>query len=99
MGTVCARAKVGRTKLSTSSTLLKVAPLQPDRVDLIERGTRLVHIECAGKAFRNESKVEAGTQFCCGLDHHDLVSCWGVTPPHPVGAETWTWRWLATRTT
>ena len=72
------------TPILPAPLLQPPAPLQPERIDLVERGTRLVHVECAGKTFRNNSEVGAGTQWCCGLDHHGLVSCWGVTPPHPV---------------
>ena len=61
------------------------APLQPERIDLIERGLAFSDVQCNGAAVRNGSLVDLGDQFCCGLDHHKLVRCWGTLPPHMVG--------------
>ena len=56
--------------------------LQPDRIDLHERGINFRQVGCGGHAARNESFVQLGEQFCCGLTHANLVHCWGVLPPH-----------------
>ena len=62
---------------------LKVpSPLQPPRLDLIERGVSLRGLRCGGDAWRNGSRVENGQMFCCALDQNAQVRCWGATPPH-----------------
>ena len=56
--------------------------LQPDRIDLVERGVSLRQVGCGGHAARNATLVQLGEQYCCGLTHANLVHCWGVLPPH-----------------
>jgi hypothetical protein len=58
-------------------------PLQEERLDLVERGVALSALSCGGESFRNGSRVDLGSQFCCGLQQSALLHCWGVTPPHP----------------
>ena len=40
-------------------------------------------VGCAGEAERNYTDASLGSQFCCGLDQHDLLKCWGRPPQHP----------------
>ena len=56
--------------------------LQPERIDLIERGVSFTEIACGGVAARNNSLVQLGEQYCCGLTLARLPHCWGVLPPH-----------------
>ncbi len=56
--------------------------LQTERIDLLERGISFTQVGCGGTAARNESFVQLGEQYCCGLTHARLVHCWGVLPPH-----------------
>jgi len=58
--------------------------LQAERLDLIERGLSFRQLECRGIADRNRTTgvVDLGEQYCCGIQHHNVMHCWGVLPPH-----------------
>jgi hypothetical protein len=60
--------------------------LQAERIDLVERVLSFTTLSCSGDAWRNGSMVDIGSQYCCGLQQHSVTYCWGVLPPHPVGA-------------
>ena len=56
--------------------------LQPERLDLVERGVTLSSVHCGGVAARNGTLVQLGEQYCCGISHAQMVHCWGLLPPH-----------------
>ena len=56
--------------------------LQPERTDLVERGVSITSVRCGGRASRNDTLVQLGEQYCCGLTIYHTVHCWGKPPPH-----------------
>ena len=72
----------GQPEMSMGGITPPVA-LQPKRIDLIERGLSFSAVSCAGDAVRNGTSASLGVQFCCGLEQHDLLTCWGHAPQHP----------------
>jgi hypothetical protein len=71
----------GQPEMSMGAITPPVA-LQPKRIDLVERGLFFSAVSCAGDAIRNGTSVSLGVQFCCGLEQHDLLACWGQVPQH-----------------